>query len=98
MSQGLAALRPQCQWTRISLSLTTPLTIGIKLGFKQHRESHYQSHFLPKTTVSTLISVIILTGRLLPSLRAAKGAHKRHQGHIYSYHRVQNSYWLFKKP
>ena len=41
----------------------------------------------PKTTVSTLLSVIIFTG-----------AHKQHQWYNYSYHRVQNSHQLFRKP
>ena len=31
-----------------------------------------------------------------PPFTGATGAHKRHQGNIYSYHRVQNSYQLFK--
>ena len=46
----------------------------------------------PKTTVSTLLSVIIFTGRLfsLLTFTGARVAHKRHQGYSYSYHRAQN--------
>ena len=51
---------------------------------------------LQKTIVSTLLSVIIFTGRPLPPpplpITGARDAHKRHQGYIYSYHRVENSY------
>ena len=49
----------------------------------------------PKTMVLKLLSVIIFTGRPLtlpPNFTGARGAHKRHQGYIYSHHRVQNSY------
>ena len=41
-----------------------------------------------KTMVSTLLSVNTFTD--CPSLMGARGAHKRHQGYNYSYHRVQN--------
>ena len=41
MSHQLAAFHSQCQWTRIFLSLTTPMAMGTRLGFKRHRESHY---------------------------------------------------------
>jgi hypothetical protein len=58
------------------------------------RESLFISLFL-KTIVPTLKSVIIFTGH---TFRNARVAHKRHQGCIYSYHWVQNSYQLFKKP
>ena len=54
----------------------------------------------PITTVSTLLSVIIFTGRPFPhpTFTGARGAPKRHQGYNYSYHRAQNSYQLFRKP
>ena len=71
--------------------------MGTKLCFKQHRESHFWSQ---KTIVSALLSVIIFTGRSLPPspFMSAWDAHKQHQGYIYSYHRVQNFYQLFKNP
>ena len=43
MSHRQAAFHSQCQWTRILLSLTTPMAMGTKLGFKRHRKSHYLS-------------------------------------------------------
>ena len=54
----------------------------------------------PETTVLTLLSVINFTGRPfpLPTFTGTRGAHKRHHGYNYSYHRVQNSYQLFWKP
>ena len=56
----------------------------------------------PTTLVSRVLSVIIFTVSHLPplplSFTGARGAHKRHHGNIYSYHRVQNSYQLFKTP
>jgi hypothetical protein len=56
--------------------------------------------FIPKTIVSTLLSMIIFTGCPLPPspFTGARGAHKWQQGYIYSYHRLQNSYQLFRKP
>ena len=53
----------------------------------------------PKTTVLTLLSVIVFIGRPFPhpTFTGARGAHKWHQRYINSYHRVQNSYQLFKK-
>ena len=58
-----------------------------------------EEYVFPKTTVSTLLSVIIFTGRPFPHpiFTGAGGTHKRHQGYNYSYHRVQNSYQLFRK-
>ena len=75
-----AVFRSQRQWACIFISLTTPMAMGTQLGFKRHRESHYS------TTVSTLLSVIIFTGRPLPppSYTGDRGAHKWHQGYIYS--------------
>ena len=43
MSHRLAAFGSQCQWTRILISLTTPMAMGTQLGLKWHRESHYSS-------------------------------------------------------
>ena len=43
MSHWLAAFHSQCQWTRIFLSLTTPMAMGTQLGFKRHQGSHYSS-------------------------------------------------------
>ena len=40
MSHRLAALHSQCQWTRIFISITTPMAMGTQLGFKQHWESY----------------------------------------------------------
>ena len=40
MCYRLAAFRSQCQWTRIFISLTTPMAMETQLGFKRHRESH----------------------------------------------------------
>ena len=50
--------------------------------------------------VSTLLSVIISAGRPFPqpTFTGARGEHKWHQGYNYSYHRVQNSYQLLRKP
>ena len=54
-----------------------------------------------KTMVSTLLSVIIFTGRPFPpphpTFMGARGTHKRHQRYNYSYHRVQNSYQILRK-
>ena len=52
------------------------------------------------TSDLTLLSVIIFTGRPFPhpTFTGARGAPKRHQGYIYSYHWVENSYQLFRKP
>ena len=54
----------------------------------------------PKTIVTGLLSVITFTGNHLPLLTftCARGAHKRDHENIYSYHRVQNLYQLFKIP
>ena len=54
----------------------------------------------PKTTVSTPLSVIIFTGRPFShsTFTGTTGTHKRHRDNNYSYHRVQNSYQLFRKP
>ena len=54
----------------------------------------------PKTMISILLSVIIFTGRPFPrpTLKGARGAYKRHHGYNYSYHQIQNSYQLFRKP
>ena len=71
----LAAFPSQCQWTRIFLSLATPMAMGTQLGLKRHWESHYSS------MVSILLSVNIFTGR--PSFLGASGAHKQHQGYNY---------------
>jgi len=49
-----------------------------------------------KTIVSTLLSVIIFTGHPLPP-PLPLWVLKVHINSIYSYHRVQNSYQLFKK-
>ena len=65
MSHRVAAFRSQGQWSRIFISLTTPMAIGTQLGFKRHRESLFISVF-PKTIISTLLSVIIFTGGFLP--------------------------------
>ena len=35
MSHRLAAFRSQRQWTRIFISLTTPMAMGTQLGFKR---------------------------------------------------------------
>ena len=35
MSYRLAAFSSQCQWTRIFISLTTPMAMGTDLGFKR---------------------------------------------------------------
>ena len=37
-------LAAQCQWTRVFVSLTTPMAMGTELGLKWHQESHYSSH------------------------------------------------------
>ena len=90
MSHRLADFGSQWQWTQIFIHLTTLMAMGTQLCFKRHRESF----FIPKTVVTTLLSVIIFTGRPLPPspFTGARGAHKQHQGYIYSYHRVHNSY------
>jgi hypothetical protein len=63
MSHRLAIFRSQCQWTRIFVSLTTPITMGTQLGLKRaSRVSLFISVF-PETVVSTLLSVILLTAR-----------------------------------
>jgi hypothetical protein len=41
ISHRLAAFRPQCQWVRIFISLTTLLAKRIQLRFKRHQGSHY---------------------------------------------------------
>jgi len=64
MSHRLTAFHSQCQLTRIFLSLTNPKVMGTQLEFKRHRESLLISLF-PKTIVSTLLLVIIFTGRTL---------------------------------
>ena len=56
MSHRLAALHSQCQWTRIFLSLATPMAMGTQLGFKQHRESHYSLHVPENYGFNTIIS------------------------------------------
>ena len=43
ISHRLAAFRSQCEWTRISISLPTPMAMGNQLGFKRHRKGHYSS-------------------------------------------------------
>jgi hypothetical protein len=43
MSHRLVAFHSQCEWTRILLSLNTPMAIRTQLGFKRHRESRYSS-------------------------------------------------------
>ena len=72
MSHILAALRSQCQWTLIFISLSTPMAMGTQLGFKRHRESLLISLF-PKNIVSTILSVIIYTGSPLPPPPPIKG-------------------------
>jgi hypothetical protein len=53
----------------------------------------------PKNLVSTLLSMIIFTGRAFPhpSFTSARDGHKRQHGYNYSYSWVQNSYQLFRK-
>ena len=43
MSFRLTAFHYQCQWTRIFLSFTTPMTIRTQFGFKRHWKSHCSS-------------------------------------------------------
>ena len=76
-SHRVAAFHSQCQWTRILVSLSTPMAMGTQLWFKRHGESLFIS-VIPKTMVSTLLSVINFNGRPF------------HQGYKCSYHRVQN--------
>jgi hypothetical protein len=74
--------------------MTLPRFAVVQCGYMD------EEYLFPKTTVSTLLSVIIFTGRSFPhhTFKGARGAHKRHQGYNYSYHWVQNSYQLFQKP
>ena len=105
MSHRLGAFHSQCQWTCIFLSLTNPMVMRTQLGFKQHRESCYSSQCSRKLWFWHL-SVNIFTGR--PSFMGARGAHKLHHGHNYSYQRVQNLkkswfdtnvfYYFYKSP
>jgi hypothetical protein len=57
----LAAFHSQCQWTRIFVSLTTPIAMEIQLRFKRHRQSHYSSQCSRKRWIRHL-SMIIFTG------------------------------------
>ena len=86
MSYRQAVFRSQRQWKRMLLSLTNPMAMRTQLGFKLHRESH-SSHCAQKLWFQHLL-VNNFTGR--PSLMDARGAHKRHHGYYYSYHRVLN--------
>ena len=90
----------QCQWTRILKSLTTSITMGTQLVLVRRRESQYSFQCSRKLFFSTLSSVIIFKGCHFPhaTIMGAWVAHKRHLGHNYSYHRIQNAYKLFQKP
>ena len=46
ISHRLAAFHSQCRWTRIFISLTTPIAMGTQLCLKRHRESHSSSRNL----------------------------------------------------
>jgi hypothetical protein len=99
-SHRLAAFHSQCQWTRIFKSVTTSMAMGTQLGLKRHRKSHYSSQCSRKLWFPHYYQWLFLQVALShppPTFMGARSLLKRHKGYNYSYHRVQNSYQLFRK-
>ena len=95
MSHRLAAFRLKCQWTR-KLKPLPPL-MRWRLNFALigiERVILHPKNYSTDTTISDYFTCRPLPP---PPFTGARGAHKRQQGYIYSYHQVQNSHQLFKK-
>jgi hypothetical protein len=94
-SHWLAAFPSQCQWKRIFIALTTTMAMYLNLDLKGIERVIIHIS-VPENYGFDTIDYFYRSP--FPTFTGARGAHKRHQGFIYSYHRVQNSYQLFPKP
>ena len=75
---------------------TFPISMDTHIHIPYHPycdgDSTFASNVIQKSIVSTLLSMIIFSGRPLPPTAYTDdiGTHKRHQGYINLYHPVQN--------